>query len=59
MNGAQAARFEALFCNWLKVFPVGFALSLLVFHNRRQKPSPERGKTAAKNHQEKDRSGLA
>lgn len=40
-------------------FLVGFALSLLVFRDRLQTTSPERGKAAAKNHQEKDRGGLA
>lgn len=46
MNGAQATCFEALFCSQLRVFPVGFVHSLLVFHKKLQKTSPEKRKLA-------------
>ena len=46
MNGAQATRFEALFCSWFKVFLVGFVHSLFVFPRRLQKTGPETGKVA-------------
>ena len=46
MNGAQATRFEALFCGWFKVFLVGFVHSLFVFPRRLQKTGPETGKGA-------------